>query len=83
MRSALKLSNIIPISVLATGGSDALPTCLRPGPVSSWAMVLMALSVVCNAAGVDLFAVFTDMGLGATPGRSLPMGTGPSAPSSS
>ena len=67
MRSALKLSNIIPISVLATGGNAALPTLPAAKAVSSWAMVLMALSVVCNAAEVDLFAVFADMGLGATP----------------
>lgn len=67
MRSALKLSNLLPISVLATGGNASLPGLPAAKAASSWAMVLMAASVVCNAAGFDLFGVFADMGLGATP----------------
>lgn len=64
----MKLSQIIPVvSVLATGQNKSLPPLPAWQAASFWAQVLLALSVALNAVGIDLFAVLSGMGLGATP----------------
>lgn len=67
MRLPLKLPFNLPISVLATGASSDLPAMSAGKAASSWAVVLMAITTLCNFFGIDLFAVFSDMGFGSTP----------------
>lgn len=57
----------LPLSILATGGNPDLPALPAWRAASFWAQVLLILSVMLNAVGVDLFAALADMGLGSTP----------------
>ncbi|WP_353429479.1 hypothetical protein [Paracoccus denitrificans] len=63
----MKLPFSLPISVLATGANTALPALPAWKAASFWAQLLLILSVIFNAVGIDIFAVFSDMGLGASP----------------
>lgn len=53
-------------------------TDLPPLPVwratSFWAQLLMVLTVVLNAAGIDLMGIFSGMGLGVTPEQVIATG---------
>lgn len=57
----------LPVSILATGANKALPALPAWMATSFWAQLLLALSVLCNTLGIDIFAVFSGMGLGASP----------------
>lgn len=64
----------LPISILTAGASKALPALPVWKAASFWAQLLLVLSVACNAAGIDLFAALSAMGLGATPDAVLANG---------
>ncbi len=63
----MKLPFNLPVSVLATGANTALPALPAWKAASFWAQFLLVLSVIANTFGVDIFAVFSGMGLGSTP----------------
>lgn len=63
----MKLPFDLPVSILATGANKALPSLPAWKATSFWAQLLLVLSVLCNSMGVDIFAVLSDMGLGASP----------------
>ncbi len=63
----MKLSNLLPVSVLKTGGNEYLPGLPASQAASSWAVVLMALATIANTLGVDLFGFLSGLGLGDSP----------------
>lgn len=63
----MKLPFNLPISILSAGANTSLPTLLAWKATSFWAQVLLVLSVIFNTLGIDIFAVFSGMGLGASP----------------
>lgn len=64
----------LPISIFATGANTSLPALPAWKAASFWAQMLLVLSVVCNAVGIDLFAVLSGMGLGASPDEVIATG---------
>lgn len=63
----MKLPFELPVSILATGANKSLPALPAWKATSFWAQLLLVLSVLFNSMGVDIFAVLSDMGLGASP----------------
>ncbi|MDO5648847.1 hypothetical protein [Paracoccus sp. (in: a-proteobacteria)] len=63
-----------PISILTTGANVALPGLPAWHAASFWAQLLLVLSVICNAAGIDLFALLFAMGIGSTPDEVIATG---------
>lgn len=64
----------LPISILSTGQNTALPPIFAPFAASFWAQLLFVLSALCNIAGIDLFTVFKEMGLGNSPDEVIATG---------
>lgn len=64
----------LPLSILATGTNKALPALPAWRAASFWAQLLLVLSVLANAMGVDLFAALGEMGLGRTPDEVIATG---------
>lgn len=64
----------LPLSILTAGANRALPALPVWQAASFWAQFLMALSVVLNVLGIDLFSALRDMGLGNSPEEVLATG---------
>lgn len=58
---------ILPVSILATGANTGLPALPAWKAASFWAQLLLVLSVICNAVGIDLYGILSAMGLGSGP----------------